>query len=288
MNKYRRLLGSSRGGHFKEPRRKKLKFTSAQRRQSLSLRGRYGKLLLQRMLGFVWSTAKIIFIAGTAAWGVSVGIHAVRETKIFQLKSVVFDGNVPDGLPAFLPFKEGQSMFSLAPSKWESAALGKFSEIENISIYRTLMRNVVVEVKLRTPVAQTVDAGLAYGVDKNGVVFPVKEFSTEKIPTIHANHREGRATLVSFLSSLKAKAPELHEKVELLSFQDGRVELGLGGGIVVDWGPFDEKNIFDQAKNILRLLSEFSPAKVPAKLRFVTKDRIVMDAHWRGKEHGKT
>ncbi len=283
MNKYRRLLGSSRGGHFKEPRRKKLKFTSAQRRQSLSLRGRYGKLLLQRIAAYVWAIAKIVFIAGAAAWGVSFGVHAVRETKTFQLKSVVFDGHVPDGLPAFLPFKEGQSLFSLTPSKWEASAQEKFPEIEDISIHRTLLRNVVVDVKQRTPVAQTMIEDRVYGVDTNGVVFPVKEFPAEKLPTLQASHREGRVALVSFLSSLKSKAPELLEKVESLSFKEGRVEMGIGGEIVVDWGPFDEKNMFDQAKNILRLLTEFSPVKVPAKLRFVTKDRIVMDAHWRGK-----
>lgn len=283
MNKYRRLLGSSRGGHFKEPRRKKLKFTSSQRRQSLSLRGRYGKLLLQKIGGGLWAISKIVLIAGTAAWVLSMGLHAARQTKTLDLKSVVYEGAIPEALPQFLPFKPGQNIFSIKPSKWEVAAKAKFSEIEEISIYRTLFRNVVVDVTPRTPIALVIETDGPRGVDKNGVVFPMKVIPVEKLPSLQAQNQESRNSLAAFLIAIKSGSPELHKKIESLSLENGWMEVGLGGGVVVEWGRVDEKNIFDKAKNILRLLTEFSPTKIPAKLRFVTDDRIVMDGHWEGK-----
>jgi hypothetical protein len=84
-----------------------------------------------------------------------------------------------------------------------------------------------------------------------------------------------------FLVTLKSESPELFSELEGLSLKEGALELRLTNGILIDWGPIDEKNIFDKAKNILRLLHQYTPVRVPAKMSFVTAERIVMDSNWK-------
>ncbi len=281
MNKYRKLLGSQRGGHFRESK-KKFKFSS-RRRQSVRFRGRYAKSVAQKAGTTLWMAAKFILVIAVVAWIAGMGMHLYHQSTFFRVQSVIFEGEVPDELRAFLPLKPGQGFFSVEPSKWEKEAAGRFPEIKEISISRTLRRNVVVDVRCRVPVAYLSDHNRGTGIDAEGEIFPVHETgepAVEILPTMKTAPLAQRLMMAQLLLSWKRESPDFYALVEEIGTDQGDLETRLRGGIQLNWGSIDEKNMIDKAKNILRLMDQYTPIKGPAKLAFVTDDRIVMDSNW--------
>jgi cell division septal protein FtsQ len=146
----------------------------------------------------------------------------------------------------------------------------------------------VVRGHYREPAAMLVGAASPTGIDSSGVAFPIPPGRTPDtaLPEVDAPARD-RAVAVACLGTWQKKLPDFFVVVKKLECDRMRTfHVELSDGVTVDWGTLDTAQAVDRGRKILRLMTQFSPGKAPAHLRFVTEDRIVMDNAWKTREGG--
>lgn len=280
--RYRSLFGSSRGRVYREPKRssKTLKF---RRSQSVRLRSRTAAAVMKEAGRKLLVLLQFVAAAGLIIWG---GVSLRRfwhESPTIRIQNVVFDGDIPSGLRSFLDFKQGQNVVTLDLNDKEKDALVHFPELKDVSIRRTVGRDIVVRGHFRRAIAVLEDSGRLMGIDEDNVVFPMSETRqpAAALPVIKCVREEDRARLLEAVKIWKDKVPEFSSVVKNLEIDRMReFHVAQTDDVLIDWGLFDVTSLVERAGNVMRLRKLFEPARRPAALRFVADDRIVMDANW--------
>lgn len=231
----------------------------------------------------VWIGSRIAVVAAVLVWAGGMGWHTWKQSEYFRIQDIRFEGDIPARLPATVPIKKGQGLFSFDTDKLETNAKRRFVELRDVSFRRTFGREIVVRGRFRQPVAVLASASSPTGIDAFGVAFPIPPGETplQPLPAIEAVVQE-RANAVACLGAWERKLPAFFDMVKKLECDRMRAfRIELSDGVVIDWGPLLLDDVVERARKILRLREHFLPHKAPARLTFVTEDRIVMDAAWR-------
>ncbi len=282
------FLGFKRGA-IPDRRRAKRSASSDRRRVNrVKFRRRYAASRLKSVGEFTWIASRLAIVAAALVWGGGMAWHGWQDAEFLRVQGIRYEGDIPQRLPASIPIREGVGLFSFNANKLEGEAVRRFIELQDVSIGRGLDRTVVVRGRYRAPVAMLA-AGVPTGIDAFGVAFPIPRgrAAAPGLPVIDAPAKE-RANAVACLGLWERKLPAFFSVVKKLECDRMRsFQIELSDGVVVDWGTLETAGAVEKAKKILRVMTSFSPAKAPARLRFVTEDRIVMDSAWKSREGGK-
>lgn len=276
----RSLFGSARGGFFKEPSRSR---PTRERSQRVRFRRRYASSVARRTATVMWTLGRLGIVAAVVGWAGMVSLGWWRTTPLFKVQAVDIDASLPDGLPGFLAIKPGENLFSLDLGARRTAALTRFRELEDVKIRRTLKRGIYVSGRYRSAMAVVDKNGHPWGVDAHARVFPSGEKNPlpPELPVLLPYRDDHLPMLVRRLQEWKKKTPEFYRLVKFLETDRIRsLNVELHDGVIVRWGTVDDETSVARAENVERLLAAYAPAKRPATLRFVSADRIVMDANW--------
>jgi len=273
--------GSSRGRFFREPERRS---TERHRPQRVKFRRQYAESVLRR----VAMRGVKVTVAVTLLGGLAYGSLELKKfwsgSAALRVSGVRFEGDIPPALQQNFTVKPGDHLFKLKLKSMEDAYLKRFPELQTLSISRSLGRAVVIEGHYKKPRALMSFDNRTMGVYGDGTLFPITEHNPvdEKLPFITgASVSPARAQLVEALDVWKNDAPEFSALVKRLETDNiGTVRVVLDDGVVVQWGEMNENELLVHAANILNVLENFTPTKVPATLRVVSNNRIVMDSSW--------
>ena len=126
-------------------------------------------------------------------------------------------------------------------------------------------------------------APIPTAISADGTTFAVP-FGDDRSVRAARHRRAGpaaRREIVRRLHVWQKKVPAFFDVVKKLETDKlHALHVELSDGVTVDWGDLEPDAAVDKARNVLRLMEFFSPGRTPARLRFVTEDRIVMDASW--------
>ncbi len=251
------------------------------RRQKVRFRRRAATARLKIVGEALWVTSRIAIVAGVVVWGAGLGWNAWKSAEFFRITNVRFEGDVPPRLPGTIPVRAGIGIFSFSASDLEAEAKRRYPELGSLDVSRRFDRGLTIRGRYRTPMAMVV-APIPTAISADGTTFAVPASMTvpSALPVIDAPVRQ-RAELVETLHLWQKKVPaffEVVKKLETDKVHSFHVELS--DGVTVDWGDLEPDSSVEKARNVLRLMEFFSPGRTPARLRFVTQDRIVMDASW--------
>lgn len=229
-----------------------------------------------------WVVSRLGVVAAVVVWGGGFAWHAWKNADFLRITDVRFEGDVPTRLPGSISLREGIGLFSFSASGIEAEAERRFPELASVDVDRRFDRGITVRSRYRVPVAM-VAASVPTGIASDGVTFavPASMDLPPGLPVIDAPARQ-RPQLVEALGIWRKKLPAFFDVVKKLETDKLRsVRVELSDGVVIEWGEFDTDSAVDKARNVLRLMEFFSPGRAPARLRFVTDERIVMDPGWR-------
>lgn len=288
MRRPRKSLFGIRRGLSSDRRRAPRAAASDRRVNRVKVRRRYVAARLRSLGEFAWIASRLGVVAGVLVWGGGLAWHSWRDSEFLRVQGIRYEGDIPQRLPASIPIREGAGLFSFNAGKLESEATRRFVELSEVVIDRGLDRTVVVRGRYRAPVAMLA-APVPTGIDAFGVAFPIPRgrAAVPGLPVIDAPAKE-RAIAVACLGAWRRKLPAFFGVVKKLECDRMRsFQIELSDGVVIDWGTLEMADAVEKGKKILRVMTSFSPAKAPARLRFVTEDRIVMDSAWKSREGGK-
>ena len=276
------LLGSSRPSYFREPKSTK-RSASVKRRQHIRIRKRHATTVL---LGIGKRLGIFLLIVASGA-GIFFGgqslIYFWNHSERVRVQAVIFEDNLPEGVKGSLPLKQGQNILLLKSKALEKEALRKFPELKEIHVRRGLDGTVRVKGELRTPVAFLKNVSPSTALDFEGVLFPISDQNrpVDPIPFLKSVYVEDRSLLLQVLEAWREKAPAFYSLVrDLETDRMHRLFVELKDGVRVEWGDLFLSSTVKRAERILKIEENFTPKKVPATLRFITDERIVMDANW--------
>jgi cell division septal protein FtsQ len=275
------IFGSARASFFREPRRRR--DPAVRRSQKIRFRRRSARSALRHAARSAWAFVQVGGVLGLAAWGIYEGREMWTKSEWLRVQNIAYEGDIPESLSGFLGLKRGQNLDLLNLTRKEADALKKYPELKSISISRTLMRGILVEGEARAPVALSEQNGHRVGVDEYGVVFPfsAKRPAPDDLPVIVAPSVDDRVRAVNCLLEWKRAAPRFYSLVKNLETDRMHAfHVELSNGVEVYWGEMDLEHVNIRARHILKLMESFAPKKTPAHLRFVTDDRMVIDANW--------
>jgi cell division septal protein FtsQ len=282
--KYKSLLGSQRSSFFKEAKSRPEKFRS----QRVKFRRRYATSLLTTWGVRVWALTKVLLVLGIVGLAVLKGQSFWETSRWLKIAGVQFVKPPTPALRAFLDIQPGDNIMDLKPNQLEKAGMAKFKQLKNLKIGRRLTRHVVVDFEYRTPFALLEVAGKNIGVDATGVVFPIDELKlTEPLPPTLAGFSPSAelSGTMAALSTIQKEVPEFYSLIKILKTDRMQpLRVVLKNDVVIYWGEMESSNVVGRTENILKVLSQFTPKKSFASLRFVTDDRLVMDSQWMPKK----
>jgi cell division septal protein FtsQ len=248
----------------------------------VKFRRRYAAARAKALGEFAFVTTRLAVVAAVLVWVGGLGWRAWQESDYLRVQGVRFEGDIPSRLPPAIPIRDGMRLFDFNSSRLEEETLRRFVELKDVSIRRCLDRTVVIKGEYRDPVALLASPSLV-GIDAFGVAFPLPKAKIPARPlaVIDAPARE-RANAVAVLRLWERKLPAFFDVVKKLECDRMRAfRVELSDGVMVEWGSLDSATAVEKARKVLRLMTAYAPDKAPASLKFVTDDRIVMDAAWR-------
>lgn len=227
-------------------------------------------------------------LVGLATYGVVAGVRFWQKSPWIQVTSVRFVGDIPPALEIESPVRVGENIITLRPGRLEKAILQQFPELDRLSVHRQWNRSVVIEGAYKTPVALLEEGRETRGLDGGGRLFPIGEHNQplKRLPTVTL--AEGALDPASVLPPvanslrrLEKGLPKFYSLLRRLEIDGiGRVLVVLEDGVKIHWGEIDPEEDVLKASRVMRLRENFTPRETPAYLRFVTTERVVMDAHW--------
>ncbi len=290
MNAFKSLFGSKRSRILHEPKRKK-HLLSFERKQKVKFRSRYAGSLAKRAGIWVGNAAALTAIVGGCAWLAASGQKYWKKNDFLRIKSVVYSGEVPDALKSGLTIRAGDNILLIHPFQLEKEALARFSELKEISVRRNLNKIVTIDGKFRKPIALTHVHGKEFGVDAEGIVFPLpKSFAPADaaLPSIEAVNLADRKARLQDLSTWKKSFPNFYSLVKKIETDRMRsVTVELSDGVSIRFGNYEDVALELTTKHLLKLRDLYKPAKTPALLTVISPERIVMDANWKKTESSK-
>jgi cell division septal protein FtsQ len=281
----RRLRRPLFGIYRRNPRdrRRAPRQTPDRRVNRVKFRRRYAAARLKAAGELFWIASRLAVVSAVLVWAGGMAWHGYRQSEFLKVQGVRYDGDIPARLPATIPIKTGIGLFTFDADKIEREAEKRFVELRDVTVGRSLDRHVVVRGRFRTPVAILESAQVPTGIDAFGIAFPIPpgRAPVKDLPVIDAPARE-RANAVACLSAWERKLPaffDVVKKLECDRMRTFRVELS--DGVIIEWGSLELPTAVEKASKVMRVMHSFSPDRSPARLKFVTEDRIVMDAAWR-------
>jgi hypothetical protein len=204
------------------------------------------------------------------------------STPLLRVASVSYATPAPAELKDWLGIAPGQNIVRLQTAQREREGLAKFPQLSTLTIERTLDRQIVVSCRLRSPVAIIDRPGRLSGVDADGTVFPLNAMPTPERPhLVGTPASEQLRALAALLAQLEKRAPDFYSIVrEIETDRMLPVRFVFMNGAVALWGDMGPETALEKAANTLRLFEHFVPARAPATFRFITPDRLVIDANW--------
>jgi cell division septal protein FtsQ len=194
------------------------------------------------------SAVLILALSGFLALRGYKSIHAFLFTsKFFKISKIEIKGakNISQGeIVAILPFRAGDSIFSISLKKTEKRLENYKPELESVRIKRNL-QDIVVRVKEREPVACQVLSGAKMGIDASNTVFPLRgSFVTMGLPEFVAENAQKRKLLLDFMAELGSQAKEILPRVKKFQIESvSDVVLCLDDGSKIVWGPLEKEKI---------------------------------------------
>ena len=139
---------------------------------------------------------------------------------------------------------------------------------------------------MRDPISLITKNGITYGVDLDGIVFPIHDYNQPENPLpFFVGFKKDSPLFQRWahsLSVLKNEFPEFYSQINRLETDTIlTVNVVLNNGVIVDWTGMKPTRIADQTKNVLRIFDHYRPTGSPATMRFVTEDRIVINRNWK-------
>lgn len=253
------------------------------RPQRVRFRRRYATGVARGVAARAWSVVRLGAVAALVVWGARSAVSFYRTGEVFRVQDVMLSGDVPSGAEAVLGVSTGDNILSFRPTEAEARLLKAFPELRSVNVRRGFDRRISVEGSYRFPVAYVRREGRLDGMDDAGVMFPVPEGvpSTGR-PLIDGEMAEPvRRAALDTLLELRQEAPEFCARIERMETDKMRsASIFIDGGVVIDWGELGRDDAALKAGRIEAILERFAPTADGAHLRFVTLDRVVMDAHW--------
>ncbi len=238
----------------------------------------------------IWFWTQLGIGTAVLIWASIFLVHFWNTSPTLRLNEIKFYGDIPENLPDSLSIKPGQNVFLLQISREEKKILREFPELRSISLWRTPFREIIVRGDFRIPVALSQKDGKTFGIDLAGFVFPIHKWNSPKetYPFITEFKRAQLPDLMRALTRLRKEAPDFYSLISRLETDTiNSVNVELRDKIFVVWGPLEPEVLMIKAGRVLEVLNNFVPIKKPAVLRFVTENRVVIDANWMAKAEEK-
>jgi cell division septal protein FtsQ len=227
---------------------------------------------------------QIVVVLGALFVIVAGAARVWEKAKLFQVKAVSYAGDIPEKLPAILRLAPGQNIVTLKPSDLERLGLKAFPELDALRVTRRIDKTVAVSGRYRREVAVLERNGKPFGIDAGGVIFPIgpKNPAKEGRPVIVGNPGNDAADIAAALARLETRHPDFYLAIkEIKTDRILPVSLTLNDGVGVIWGRLAAEDVEEKMTNVMRVRQKFTPKKLPAVIRFVENDRLVVDANWK-------
>lgn len=275
---------SSRGGFFKEPSHRS---PEKRRLQKVRFRRAYASSVMKRTwMNLVKTVAGGAIVASLVYGGISAW-RFWQTSSSMRVSVVEFAGDIPPALASSFSIKPGAHLFRLDLKKMETDLKQLYPEMEKLSISRGLDRSITVSGRYKKAEALLASDGKTMGVISDGTVFPVRDYNPQDenlVILAGKSSAAARKEKIEELKTWKKGSPEFSSLVKRVETDNiGTVRVILEGGIVVEWGEMVDSELLIDAGNILNVLDRFTPARIPATLRVLSKNRIVMDSNWKQK-----
>lgn len=284
------LLRSSRGQFFNGRSSSKRLSIGGKRHQKIRFRHQYVTAVLKDVGFRFWNFLKWFVVIGSVAWGSIFLVHFWQTSPYLRIRGIKFIGDIPTKLPEVVSFRPGENIFFVNTSREEKDILREFPELKSVSLWRTPLREIVVSSEFRIPVAVCEKEGELSGIDSSGFIFPFTKENQAKefLPLIRGFRKGDLPGLMKDLLLLKKETPDFYSLIIRLETDTmNSINFELRDQIFIFWGELEERNLILKAKRVGEVLERFVPLKKPAKLRFVTENRLVIDSSWMAKENEK-
>jgi cell division septal protein FtsQ len=253
------------------------------RKQSIKFRPKYAGRRAKEVSARLGRLAVALAVLGGGVFGAMAARRAWSHNDAFNIRDIILQGDIPSDLEKSLPFNRDSNLFAMRPERAQTELLAAFPELKSLSIRRTWGHDVVVTGHFRGAVAWFTQNGKAKFIDSTGVMFalPADTIDTAHLPKLSWSHDEDRAAMLACLAAWSSKQPTFSSQItECETDTIHRLQVKLADGTVIDWGALDPRVLSLRTQRVMRVLENYHPAKTPATLRFVTDDRLVMDANW--------
>ncbi len=283
------LYGSSRGRFFSEKSASRPSLFS-RRSQKIKVRHRYVATVLKDTGKTVWLWTRVGISMAAVVWMAVFLTHFWHTSPLLHVKEIKFYGDIPEKLHLALSIRPGQNILVMNTSREQKEILRQFPEIKDISIWRTPLRDVIVRGEYRIPVAVFEKDGQTQGIDIGGGIFPITTENPlkEKVPVVAGFRRGDLAQLMEAIQKLKNSSPDFYSLIYRLETDTmNNIKMELSDQIFLFWGQLEENDLVIKAQRVLDILNRFVPKNRPAQLRFITTNRLVIDANWMAKDEEK-
>ncbi len=253
------------------------------RKQTIKFRPKYAGRVAKE-----WSQRAIRALVGAGLIATTVGgamgvRHVWSRSDAFKIREIILQGDIPAGLQNKLSFDRTTNMWMIRPANAQRDILVMFPELRAVSIRRSWSRNVVVTGHYRTPIAWFSDKGKTRFIDKGNVAFdlPADTVDPARLPQLQWSAESDRLPMLHALAQWAERHPSFSSQIAKCETDTiHRLQVELADGTVVDWGEFNPASLDLRTERVMRVKENYHAASTPARLLFVTDDRLVMDAHW--------
>lgn len=231
----------------------------------------------------LWRLAKIAVVGALFFWGWREGRYLWKDSTFLQVKSVRYEGDIPEKLRSSLGFSKVKNLLALSTGSLEKSALQEFPELESLNIRRSPTREVVVTGVYRRPLATLREQGPGAAIDGQGVIFSIAGRETQygALPLMGTALAEDRKVMADCLRRWKNQVPAFYSLVkEIETDKMHELRLRLDGDVSVRWGDAELGDILARANNVMKTLTNAQWKPGPASILFVTDERLVVEANW--------
>jgi cell division septal protein FtsQ len=253
------------------------------RKQSIKFRPKYAGRMAKDLGQRAARTLLILSVAAGVVGGAFAAQYVWSHNERLKIRDVIVQGDIPAGLEKSLPFERGRNLILVRPAQAQRAILAAFPELRSVSVRRTWSRNVIVTGHYRTPAAWFEQNGKTHFLDSNGVAFtlPADTVDTAHLPELQCADETDRALLLDCLARWASRYSSFASQIVKCETDTiHRLQVKLADGTVVEWGVVNADALDVRTQHVMRVMEKFHPAKTPARLLFVTDDRLVMDSNW--------
>jgi cell division septal protein FtsQ len=239
------------------------------------------------------SLKPLFFMAAAAAslvWAGATLRDWWNRAEIFTVRRVTIPSEAPAGMDRALGVAAGDRLFGFSPRETARRLHTQFPELASVRVRRGLAGDVRLEIQRRRPRARLWKDGQWYGMDGEGLLFPMRIFGPEDAP-VEAQEGKGLvilagaaggASAVPFLDfmELVGRLPQSWARgfYKMKLAPAGEAVLFLKDGPAVHWGEpaADALVIQAKAERLERVLKDERLLLGVETVRFVDDRRLAV------------